>query len=93
MHLQQIGVDIQTDDVKGVRDLRHLLSHRRGALRTEELRKKYAASADALFSAVIDLDEPDVLGAIDALAGVVRQTDACVYEHTWGPRRVGGLAP
>jgi len=90
----QIGVEVESDDVKQVRDLRHFLSHRRGELRTEELRLEYQATHSDLFPPwYVELDETRVTAALDALADAIRGIDAAVYECTWGRRRCPALRP
>lgn len=89
---KQLGVDVETEDVKNIRELRHFLTHRRGELRTEQLRDRYAATDD-VFASVIQLAKTDVRQAMGDLGAMVRTADAAVYAHTWGPARVPNLAP
>jgi len=82
-----IDSDIETDEVRGVRDLRHLLTHRRGELRTEEARERYADGADP-FASVVELDEATVVRLMATLGDSVRAIDPDVYAHTWGGREL-----
>jgi hypothetical protein len=66
-----------------VRELRHFLSHRRGELRTEELRKRYAAEAEGFGPLNVELSEASILSAMDVLGTGVRRIDVVVYRHTW----------
>lgn len=43
------GLEIETGQVKQLRDLRHLLTHQRGQLRTKAQREQYATSDDGGF--------------------------------------------
>lgn len=91
---RQLHVLIETEDVKRVRDLRHFLSHRRGELRTEELRNKFQETQTDLFpSWAVELNEERVTESLDALAVAVRSIDPAVYEHTWGRTRITRLRP
>ena len=88
---EQIDVDIGADGVGEIRQLRHFLTHRRGELRTEELRRRYAADAAGLGPINVELSEPRVLDAIDVLGRAVRRIDAVVYRHTWEGVALDGL--
>jgi hypothetical protein len=85
-------VVIETEEVRGVRSLRHFLTHRRGELRTEELRKGFQETHTEMLPAVsVELDQERAIGFLDVLAEAVRSIDPSVYEHTWGGRRVARL--
>lgn len=78
----KLDISIETDEVKRVRDLRHLLTHQRGALRTEVSRAKFAGavSSYSFESLIVDLSEDVVVQAMDALAAAVRRVDALVWQ-------------
>ena len=84
--------EIETDPVKYVRALRHLLSHQRGELRTEEQRFHYVAEADeedwlvgdVYVGGDVPLSHDRVLAMMDDLGSVVRACDATVWRHAWG---------
>lgn len=81
----QLGAEIDTDEVKEVRDLRNFLTHRRGELRTEALRTQFqAAHNDTIQPWTVQLTKQRVLKAMDNLAEAVRQIDPTVYKYTWG---------
>jgi hypothetical protein len=78
----KLGIAIETDEVTRVRELRHLLTHQRGALRTEARRAKFAGavSSYSLEAPIVDLSEDVVVQAMDALAAAVRRIDALVWQ-------------
>ncbi len=79
-----LGVEIASDPVVEVRELRHILTHRRGELRTEEQRERFADSQEAFMQTVAHLETEVVEGRMDTLAGTVRAIDPTAYDHTWG---------
>ncbi len=90
----QLGVEVETVDVRGVRDLRHFLAHRRGELRTEELRQQFGEThTDLLPPLAIELNEEGAIEVMNILAEAVRSIDPAVYEHTWGVARLDELSP
>jgi hypothetical protein len=84
---EKLGVDLETEELTRVRDLRHFLTHWRGELRTEEQRKKFAAETDGIPEILVSLDEAAVLASMDVLAAHVRSADQAVYVYTWGRQR------
>lgn len=89
----QFGIEVDTEDVKQVRGPRHFLSHRRGELRTEELRDTFQVTHSDRFPPwYVELDPARVIAALDVLATAVRAIDASVYEYSWGRIRVSRAA-
>lgn len=86
---EQVGVDVEVDEIREVRELRHFLTHRRGELRTEKLRKQYAAEAGPLGPINVELSEASVLWSMDVLGAAVRRIDGVVYQHAWGGASLG----
>lgn len=87
-----LGLVLESDGVREVRDLRHFLTHQRGELRTEDQRRKFAqASTDIIPPIVVELDEESVLTAMDKLARSVRSIDPAIWAHTFGGRRLTNL--
>jgi len=78
---EQIGVD----DIREVRELRHLLTHRRGELHTEKLREHYAAEAGPLGPINVELSKASALQSMDVLGAAVRRIDGAVYRHEVRP--------
>lgn len=99
-----LGNDLETEPIKYVRALRHLLTHQRGELRTEEQRNQYASEAnaddwligDAYVGGDVPLAHDRVIEMMDQIAAVVRASDPAVWRHTWGragfPEALRGLA-
>jgi hypothetical protein len=82
-----VGVDLTLPAVRDARDLRHVLTHRRGELRTEEQRAKFAESKDPFMRSVAHLNEAVVQRRMDDLGEAVRLADRVGYDHTWGSVR------
>jgi hypothetical protein len=76
-------VDAAPAAVTDVRTLRHLLTHRRGELRTEEQRQSFG-SDEPFMDSVAHLDPEGVERRMDSLAEVVRLVDPVAYDHSWG---------
>lgn len=77
-----LGVNIEPAAIRRIRELRHLLTHRRGELRTDVLRQQYAKPDEPL-QWLVALDEEGVFAAMDELGGAVRAADAIAYEYAW----------
>ncbi len=83
-----LGVDVDTDEVRLIRDLRHTLVHRRGALRTEDDRKQFG-TRDGL---IVDLDLGYVQQSTSVLAKVVQAAEQAVVPYVLTSRRDPNLA-
>lgn len=79
---ERLGVDLS--EVRDVRRLRHLLTHQRGELRTEERRAAWGSDEDGRPDLEVRLTEERTASAVDALAEVARRGDREVYRVTWG---------
>ncbi len=92
---EQLGVDIETDDVWRVRRLRGLLTHRRGELRTEALRTEFQQgdASDPFEPLSVEPSREAVLAEMDVLAEAVREVDRAAYRYTWGRNPLPGLTP
>jgi hypothetical protein len=82
-----LGLRPKPADVKHIIDLRDLLTHRRGELRTEEDRSRFA-DQDESFGGLAHLTEQSVLGYLDVLGQNVRDVDPVMWAYGWGPYRV-----
>lgn len=94
-----IGNDVETHRIKYIRSLRHMLTHQRGELRTEEMRTKYA-DGDAIRESrdqtgeelwdkayvgdQVQLRLETVEAILDDLRQVARETDRRVWAIAWG---------
>jgi hypothetical protein len=92
---RQLGVAIESDDVRRVRRRRGFLTHRRGELRTEAMRKEFQQgdSSDLFAPLSVELSREDVVAEMDVLAEVVREIDKAAYRYTWGRNALPGLTP
>lgn len=93
------GIDANSEEVRYVRSLRHLLTHQRGELRTKEMRSKFAEEFDSETNARslgpvrdVPLTEERVLEMMDVLASKVRETDPApwsyIYSHELLPSEI-----
>lgn len=80
------GVDPSPGDVDAVIDLRNLLTHRRGELRTDEDRDRYDTHEMDFPDLAVPLSRERVSGSLDALAASVERVDQVMYGHSWGRR-------
>jgi hypothetical protein len=86
-----VRVDLYADtSVRHARRLRHLLTHKRGAVETDADRAAYGSDYPFTYETV-ELNEQRVLASMDALAQSVRQVDVHAYDHSWGASRVPEL--
>jgi hypothetical protein len=90
-----LGSTVNTTQVCWARDLRHLLTHQNGELRTEEALEKFRDESSESSADLVDrtyvggkvrLGGPRVLTALDQLADVICRSDAYVWDYTWGDR-------
>jgi hypothetical protein len=91
-----LGSNVGTERIKQIRNLRHLLSHQRGELRTERMRAKFAnddisakPEADTSWSrsyvgGKVQLTSGTAEEILNDLAAVVRETDKQVWAVAWG---------
>jgi len=80
----RLGVQIDSPQVKQVRDLRHFLTHQRGELRTDAERKQFAPDPDGVPPITVELTEESVVKILDQLGAAVRTVDPAVWDHTFG---------
>jgi hypothetical protein len=85
-----LDIDVASGPVLEIRDLRHILTHRRGELRTEEQRDRFG-SDEPFMDSVAHLDVSDVESRMDVLADAVRVVDPVAYDHTWGRVRSAAI--
>jgi hypothetical protein len=84
--IEELGVHAEPPKVHEVRSLRHLLTHRRGELRTEKLRALFGETTDGFPAIAVELSDEKVSNAMDRLAHAVAAIDAAVYANIWGRR-------
>jgi len=84
----QLGVDVGTTEVRRIRQLRHILTHQRGELRTKEAREQFGSSEDTFPDYRVELLPPAVAQVLDDLGGVVRQADQAAWQYIYGSARL-----
>jgi len=89
-----LGAEVETDEVKWARDLRHLLTHQNGELRSEDALARFRdldAERDqdeinrARIGGKVPLGVPRVQKILDSLAAVIRMADAPAWAMCWSP--------
>jgi hypothetical protein len=83
-------IEVASPAVLEIRTLRHILTHRRGELRTEEQRDRFG-SDEPFMDSVAHLDVAGVEGRMDVLADAVRVIDPMAYDHTWDEVRSAAI--
>ncbi len=77
-------LDPSPGDVSDVIDLRDLLTHRRGELRTEEAQNRYQTHELEFPDYAVRLTRTRVAECLDSLAASVERIDRVMYGHSWG---------
>ncbi|MDL4815983.1 hypothetical protein [Actinomadura opuntiae] len=96
---KELGNNVETDRVRFIRDLRHLLTHQRGELRTEERRVRFADDHVVAFAkdpskhadiwdeasvgGQVQLRHERVMAILDDLGAVVRAADPVIWSIRW----------
>lgn len=86
-----LKVTIDTAEVRDIRELRHILTHQRGELRTAEQREKFGSNDDSTPFDLAQLDGERVTQARSDLDVVVRTTDKAVMPYIVRQDRLRGL--
>ncbi|MFF2173150.1 hypothetical protein [[Kitasatospora] papulosa] len=91
-----LGSSVDSDEVMWARELRHLLTHQNGELRSDAALARFR-DADAengqdesrrvFVGGKVSLGNPRVLKTLDSLAAVVRAADAPVWALCWSQER------
>jgi hypothetical protein len=79
-----MDLDSATDEVRRIRELRHVLVHLRGELRTEQQRAQYGQMDSGFRSFQVALTQEAVLAMCDTLAETVRRIDLVMWRFSWG---------
>lgn len=79
-----LGLSAISEEVDKVRNIRHILVHKRGELRTEQQRKEYGSVGDFGLSREIRLDLDEVVAHMDILASNISGVDPAAWESSWG---------
>lgn len=87
-----LGVYLKGDQaLRNVHDLRHILTHKRGALRTDTDRKRFGGDDEGWIGSNVELTHASTLSHMDVLGNHVRRVDETAYPASWGGRRPDGL--
>lgn len=81
---QHMAVKVETNRMKTIRRIRNILTHQRGELRTDELRRRFGGCDDLLPDNAIRLSEDDVLAIFDDLSLMVEKIDTAARKVTTG---------
>jgi hypothetical protein len=81
---QAFGMDIESSQVKEAIALRHLLTHRRGELRTDAMRKQHDKKKHDFPDIAVRLEPDEIFGHLDALADAVEKVDRVMFPFAWG---------
>ncbi|WP_222193300.1 hypothetical protein [Modestobacter italicus] len=80
---KMLGVDARPSAVNDIFELRNVLTHQRGELRTEGERQQFS-DQDGFWSYLAHLDEARVLQCLDVLAASVDALDPIMWAYSWG---------
>jgi hypothetical protein len=83
----RLSEEVATDRVMEIRKIRQILTHQRGELRTQELRRQFA-NADLFPDNWIRLAEDEVTKVFDDLANAVRTVDPVARQYIDGTKRL-----
>jgi hypothetical protein len=87
-----VGIHLKGDQVlRDVRDLRHILTHKRGGLRTDEDRERFGKDEDGWIGDHVQLTRAATVEHLDVLAGHVRRVDPLAYAVAWAGHTPDGL--
>lgn len=80
-----------TDSVHAIRDLRHVLTHRRGELRTEEQRKRFGSRSVGFPTIDVELTFDEIVGHLAKLKEAVCGVERAVVPFLTGAATPDGL--
>lgn len=95
-----MGVDPKPSEVERIVNLRNLLTHRRGELRTKADREEFGRNADNdpdvggldfFPDRVVSMTPARTTAYLDTLGSAVRSVDPVVWAHSYGRHRVPAL--
>lgn len=91
---RKLGIEVDSDRVKHIRQLRHSLTHLRGELRTSEQRQAFGRNADGGFlgyRAELSVETATVI--LDDLASSVRDIDRVAWRFSHGDSHLDFSSP
>lgn len=77
--------------VAAVRTLRHILTHKRGELRTMDDAEHFGQDDDGWISHIAPLNIEDLTGHMDSLSTSASTVDSAAYAASWGQEAPVGL--
>ena len=84
-----LDIEVDTDRVKHIRQLRHNLTHLRGELRTPAQQEEFGQNDESNFPNYrAELSAETVIAALGDLAGVVHQVDPVAWRFIYGKGRL-----
>lgn len=87
-----LGIYLKGDQaLANVRDLRHILTHKRGDLRTDTDRKRFGIDEEGWTGSNVELTHASTLSHMNVLGDHVRRVDPAAYSASWGGQRPQGL--
>jgi|tagenome__1003787_1003787.scaffolds.fasta_scaffold20899514_2 hypothetical protein len=78
-----LGIDARPPAIHEVFELRNVLTHQRGQLRTAEERLRFSDN-DGFWSYVAHLDEAKAFHCLDVLAAAIGEIDPVLWSYSWG---------
>ena len=85
----KLGVDVETSRIKEIRELRHLMTHVRGELRTERQRIDFGRQSERGGSGYrAELGIETVMAVLDDLASSVHAIDRVAWRYAFGSGRL-----
>jgi hypothetical protein len=89
------AIDVQLkghQELRNVRDLRHILTHKRGELRTTEDRERFGKDDAGWIGYQVELTEVSTSKHLDVLAKHVRRLDVAAYPVAHAGKAPAGFA-
>lgn len=85
-----LGLKPNPEPVKQIIELRDILTHRRGELRTQSDRDRFGEGSES-FGRLAHLTRESVLGYLDQLGAMTRLLDPVLWAYSWGRFRAKPL--
>jgi hypothetical protein len=86
-----VNLDPKPCGVDEVIQLRNLLTHRRGELRTEYDRRRFADNERVWGNRIAHLTRDNVVEYLDRLGASTREIDPVLWAYSWGTERVPSI--
>lgn len=83
-----LGVDVRPQAVGEILELRNVLTHKRGELRTADDRARFARDSGMWGDRLAHLDLAKVIDFLDELGRATRIVDPLAWAYSWGGQRI-----